>query len=169
MIWKLNGLKVAGIGAAMLFALPALGAECIAPADPGGGWDFTCREVGRLLSEEKLVDGNVQVTNMPGGVGAVAWANVASKRADDPELIVATSTVGVTQIAQGKYPSDIGTMRWLAMLGADVGIIAVAKDSPYESLDQLLEALKADDLHEAAHDVEAMLADAGVRLGRKPD
>ena len=50
----------------------------------------------------------------------------------------------VTQIAQGKYPSDIGTMRWLAMLGADVGIIAVAKDSPYESLDQLLEALKAD-------------------------
>ncbi|MGR3416744.1 Bug family tripartite tricarboxylate transporter substrate binding protein [Paracoccus sp. (in: a-proteobacteria)] len=144
MIWKLNGLKVAGIGAAMLFALPALGAECIAPADPGGGWDFTCREVGRLLSEEKLVDGNVQVTNMPGGVGAVAWANVASKRADDPELIVATSTVGVTQIAQGKYPSDIGTMRWLAMLGADVGIIAVAKDSPYESLDQLLEALKAD-------------------------
>ncbi|MGR3654560.1 Bug family tripartite tricarboxylate transporter substrate binding protein [Paracoccus sp. (in: a-proteobacteria)] len=144
MIWKLNGLKVAGIGAAMLFALPALGAECIAPADPGGGWDFTCREVGRLLSEEKLVDGNVQVTNMPGGVGAVAWANVASKRADDPELIVATSTVGVTQIAQGKYPSDIDTMRWLAMLGADVGIIAVAKDSPYESLDQLLEALKAD-------------------------
>ena len=144
MFWKLNGLKVAGIGAAMLFALPALGAECIAPADPGGGWDFTCREVGRLLSEEKLVDGNVQVTNMPGGVGAVAWANVASKRADDPELIVATSTVGVTQIAQGKYPSDIGTMRWLAMLGADVGIIAVAKDSPYESLDQLLEALKAD-------------------------
>ncbi|MGR3556338.1 Bug family tripartite tricarboxylate transporter substrate binding protein [Paracoccus sp. (in: a-proteobacteria)] len=144
MIWKLNGLKVAGIGAAMLFALPALGAECIAPADPGGGCDFTCREVGRLLSEEKLVDGNVQVTNMPGGVGAVAWANVASKRADDPELIVATSTVGVTQIAQGKYPSDIGTMRWLAMLGADVGIIAVAKDSPYESLDQLLEALKAD-------------------------
>ena len=40
MIWKLNGLKVAGIGAAMLFALPALGAECIAPADPGGA---SCR------------------------------------------------------------------------------------------------------------------------------
>ena len=79
MIWKLNGLKVAGIGAAMLFALPALGAECIAPANPGGGWDFTCREVGRLLSEEKLVDGNVQVTNMPGGVGACRVRCAADK------------------------------------------------------------------------------------------
>ena len=144
MIWRLDGLKAAGVGAAMLFALPALGAECIAPADPGGGWDFTCREVGRLLTNEKLVDGNVQVTNMPGGVGAVAWANVASKRADDGDLLVATSTVGVTQIAQGKYPSDVDTMRFVGMLGADVGVIAVAEDSPYQSLEDLLEALKAD-------------------------
>lgn len=144
MIRKLNGLKAAGVAAAMLFALPATAAECIAPADPGGGWDFTCREVGRLLSEEGLVEGNVQVTNMPGGVGAVAFANVASKRADDPDLLVATSTVGVTQIAQGKYPSDVDTMRWLGMLGADVGVIAVAKDSPYQSLDDLMAALKED-------------------------
>lgn len=21
--------------------------ECLAPADPGGGWDFTCRSVGK--------------------------------------------------------------------------------------------------------------------------
>lgn len=144
MIGKLNAFKAAGVGVAMMLALPAGAAECIAPADPGGGWDFTCREVGRLLSEEGLVEGNVQVTNMPGGVGAVAWANVASKRADDPELLVATSTVGVTQIAQGKYPSDIATMRWLGMLGADVGVIAVAKDSPMQSLDDLLGALKED-------------------------
>ncbi|TRW99497.1 tripartite tricarboxylate transporter substrate binding protein [Paracoccus sp. M683] len=141
---KLNSLRAAGIGAAMLFALPAVAAECIAPADPGGGWDFTCREVGRLLSAEGLVEGNVQVTNMPGGVGAVAFANVASKRANDAELLVATSTVGITQIAQGKYPADIDTMRWLAMLGADVGVIAVAKDSPLQSVDDLVAALKAD-------------------------
>ena len=49
-------------------------------------------------------------------------ANVASKRNSDPNLIVATSTVGVTQIAQGKYPGGVDTMRWLAMLGADVGV-----------------------------------------------
>ncbi|MBU3029408.1 Bug family tripartite tricarboxylate transporter substrate binding protein [Paracoccus marinaquae] len=144
MILKLSGLRAAGLGAAMLFAVPAMAAECIAPADPGGGWDFTCREVGRLLSAEGLVEGNVQVTNMPGGVGAVAFANVAGKRADDGDLLVATSTVGITQIAQGKYPGGVDQMRWLAMLGADVGVIAVAKDSDIQTLDDLLGRLKAD-------------------------
>ncbi|MDB6177353.1 tripartite tricarboxylate transporter substrate-binding protein [Paracoccus sp. Z330] len=144
MIWKMTKLKAVGLASAMLFAAPAMATECIAPADPGGGWDFTCREVGRILSSEGLVDGNVQVTNMPGGVGAVAFANVAGKRADDAELLVATSTVGVTQIAQGKYPAGIDTMRWLAMLGADVGVIAVDADSPYQTLDELMAALKED-------------------------
>lgn len=143
-ITLIRRIGAAGAVATALVAAPALAAECIAPADPGGGWDFTCREVGRLLTEEKLVDGNVQVTNMPGGVGAVAYANVASKRADDPDLLVATSTVGITQIAQGKYPAGTDAMRWIAMLGADVGVIAVAKDSPYTTITELLDTMKQD-------------------------
>ena len=96
------------LAVAPLFGLGATAAqatECIAPSAPGGGWDFTCRTIGRLLSEQGLVEGNVKVTNMPGGVGAVTFAMVASERPDDEELIVATSTVGVTQIAQGRYPA----------------------------------------------------------------
>ena len=118
--------------------------ECIAPSNPGGGWDFTCRTIGRLLSEQGLVEGNVKVTNMPGGVGAVTFAMVASERPADEDLIVATSTVGVTQIAQGRYPAPLDSMRYLAMLGADVGVIAVTADSPYENLEQLNEAMVAD-------------------------
>lgn len=130
--------------ATAISAVPASAAECIAPADPGGGWDFTCRTVGRLLTEAGLVDSTVQVTNMPGGVGAVAYANVASKRSSDEDLLVATSTVGITQIAQGKYPGGTDLMRFVAMLGADVGVIAVAKDSPYTDLKSLLDGLAAD-------------------------
>jgi putative tricarboxylic transport membrane protein len=115
--------------------------ECIAPAAPGGGWDFTCRSVGKLLSERGLVDGQVQVVNMAGGVGAVAFGNVASKRPEEGDLIVATSTVGITQIAQGRYPGGVDTMRWLAMLGADVGVVLVDAESEFETLDQLLNAL----------------------------
>ena len=118
--------------------------ECIAPANPGGGWDFTCRQIGRLLGEQQLVPGNMQVTNMAGGVGAAAYSHVMSRRADDPNVIVATSTVGVTQIAQNRYPADIDAMRWLAMLGADVGVILVKPDGPYQSLQALLDAVKAD-------------------------
>jgi putative tricarboxylic transport membrane protein len=113
-----------------LSATPATATECIAPSAPGGGWDFTCRTIGRILSELDLVDGNVQVTNMPGGVGAVTFAMVATERPGDEDLIVATSTVGITQIAQGRYPAPLDAMRYLAMLGADVGVIAVDDDSP---------------------------------------
>ncbi|WP_108661911.1 Bug family tripartite tricarboxylate transporter substrate binding protein [Acuticoccus kandeliae] len=142
-------LSAAALAALAVSALPigatkAEAAECIAPADPGGGWDFTCRTVGRLLTEEGIEDGPVQVVNMPGGVGAVAYARVMSSRADDPALLVATSTVGVTQIAQGKYPAGTDAMRWLAMLGADVGVVLVSADSPYNTLDDLFNAMKED-------------------------
>ena len=142
-------LTTAKLGAAMAAALtltaaPATANECIAPSNPGGGWDFTCRTIGRILSDLDLVDGNVQVTNMPGGVGAVTFAMVASERPADEELIVATSTVGITQIAQGRYPAPLDSMRYLAMLGADVGVIAVDDDSPIESLEQLNAAMAED-------------------------
>jgi len=132
------------LGFGLAFSAPSQAlpiSECLAPADPGGGWDFTCRSVGKLLYDLDLVENPVQVTNKPGGVGAVAYADVANSRADDSDLIVATSTVGLTQIAQGRYPSGADTMRWLAMLGTDVGVILVDDDSQYKTLDQLLNAL----------------------------
>lgn len=127
-----------------LSAAPASATECIAPSNPGGGWDFTCRTIGRILTELNLVDGNVQVTNMPGGVGAVTFAMVATERPADEDLIVATSTVGITQIAQGRYPAPLDAMRYLAMLGADVGIIAVDNDSPIQTLAELNEIMVND-------------------------
>ncbi len=141
--------RLASVAAVAALALPLAAftpqnVECIAPANPGGGWDFTCRTVGKLLTDTGLLGGQVQVTNMTGAVGAVAYANVASKRSGDPNLIVATSTVGITQIAQGKYPAGVDAMRWLAMLGADVGVVLVQKDAPYNSLEELLTALKND-------------------------
>jgi putative tricarboxylic transport membrane protein len=85
----------------------------------------------------------VQVTNMPGAIGAVAFANVAENRSKDGNLIVATSSVGMTQIAQRRYPGDADKMRWLGMLGADTGVVLVKADAPYKTLTDLLNALKA--------------------------
>lgn len=118
--------------------------ECIAPAGPGGGWDFTCRAIGRLLEEQGLIAGSATTTNMPGAVGAMAWSAVMNDRADDADLVVATSTVGITQIAQGKYPSGVDAMRFIGMLGADVGVVMVATDSPHGDLPSLMQAFAAD-------------------------
>lgn len=50
---------------------PERTAECIAPANPGGGWDFTCRSVGKVLTDLGYIEGNVQTVNMP--VLAAGW------------------------------------------------------------------------------------------------
>ncbi|NVK74019.1 C4-dicarboxylate ABC transporter substrate-binding protein [Marinomonas sp. CT5] len=124
---------------------PARSAECIAPANPGGGWDFTCRSVGKVLVDEGYFTGNVQTVNMSGAGGGVAFAHTVSKRDKDDSLIVAASTATTTRLAQGQFPGmSADQVRWVGTLGADYGIIAVGKDSKYTSLKQVLEALKKD-------------------------
>ena len=43
------------------FAFDPENTECIAPANPGGGWDFTCRQVGKTLQDLSLVPGTTMV------------------------------------------------------------------------------------------------------------
>lgn len=132
------------------FAAQAQGFEpenptCIAPANPGGGWDFTCRQVGKSLQDQGLIDKTMQVVNLAGGGGGVAFAEVVNKRNDDNDLIVAASSATATRLAQGAYPgNNMDQVRWLASVGADYGVIAVAADSPLNTLPDLLEQIKTD-------------------------
>jgi len=120
-------------------------AECIAPANPGGGWDFTCRSIGKIMYDIKLVDEPIQVTNMAGGGGGLAFTHVVNERADDAELIVAASSATATRLAQNAYGGMTSDqVRFLGAIGADPGVIVVAKDSPFESLTDLIDAVKAD-------------------------
>lgn len=119
--------------------------ECIAPAGAGGGWDFTCRQVGKALYDLKIVPNPVQVTNMAGGGGGVAYAHVVTKQNDNNDLIVAASSATATRLAQGAYPGNtMDQVRWIGSVGADYGVIAVAKDSPINSLTELFDQIKAD-------------------------
>lgn len=147
---KFAAAAAASLFAAFAFAGAAVAfepgnSECIAPADAGGGWDFTCRQVGKALYDEKIVPNPVQVTNLSGGGGGVAWAEVVSKRNSDDNLIVAASSATTTRLAQGAYPgASMDQVRWVGTIGSDYGVIAVSKDSPINSLKDLLDQVKAD-------------------------
>jgi putative tricarboxylic transport membrane protein len=131
-------------GSALAFE-PKGKVECIAPSDPGGGWDFTCRSVGNVLQDLDLVSGNVQTINMAGAGGGVAFGHVVSKRAGDEKLLVAASTATTTRLAQGQFPDMTADMvNWIGALGADYGIISVSADSEYQDLPALMDALKED-------------------------
>ena len=119
--------------------------ECIAPANPGGGWDFTCRQVGKSLQDLGLIKSTMQVVNLSGGGGGVAYAEVVNKRGDDNDLIVAASSATATRLAQGAYPGNtMDQVRWVGAIGADYGVIAVSSKSDIKTLPELLEKMKSD-------------------------
>jgi putative tricarboxylic transport membrane protein len=131
--------------AVTLGATSAFATECIAPADAGGGWDFTCRQIGKLLYDLKQVENPVQVTNMAGAGGGVAYTHVVTERNEDADLIVAASSATTTRLAQNAYAGMAADqVRWVGAIGGDPGVIVVAKDSPFQTLGDLVEAIKAD-------------------------
>ena len=138
-------LLSAGLLSGGIFSSSAIAAECIAPANPGGGWDFTCRSIGKIMYDIGVVDKPIQVTNMAGGGGGLAYTHVVSERDTDEELIVAASSATATRLAQNAYAGmTADQVKFLGAIGADPGVIVVAKDAPYESLTDLLDAVKAD-------------------------
>lgn len=144
-----TALTVAGLSVVASFAsaegYTPENPECIAPANPGGGWDFTCRQVGKSLQDLGLLDKTMQVVNLAGGGGGVAFAEVVNKRGDNNDLIVAASTATATRLAQGAYPGNsMDQVRWLATIGADYGVIAVSADSAIQTLPELLDQIKTD-------------------------
>ncbi len=119
--------------------------QCIAPSNPGGGWDYICRTTAKYLFDLGLIDDAMQVTNMSGGGGGVAFAHVTKERNEDNNLIVAASMSTSARIAQGIYEGATKeSVHWLATFGAEYGAIAVDADSEYQSLNQIMDALKAD-------------------------
>lgn len=136
----MGGMFMAG-GAQAQSASP----ECIAPAKPGGGYDLTCRLAAEGLQETGLIDQQMMVRYMPGGIGAVAYNHVIGVRPDDPNLIVAASTGAAVNLALGKFGEyGVDDVRWLGALGADYGAIVVGADAPWQNLDELMKDLQSE-------------------------
>lgn len=147
---------MAGVKRLLSFLLPALAlfcldgsaapraAECLIPSKPGGAMYLTCR-----LAQAALADSpgapQLALRYLPGGVGAVAWHTLASRRRAEPDTLVAFSGGSILNLAQGKFgKASAADVRWVAAFGTDYGMIAVPANSPYGSLRDLVEALRRD-------------------------
>src|SRR3546814_9540848 len=53
--------------------------ECIAPAQPGGGFDLTCRLATEGLKQSGALKEPMRIIYMPGGIGAVAYNNIVAQ------------------------------------------------------------------------------------------
>jgi putative tricarboxylic transport membrane protein len=120
---------------------PSRGYECLAPANPGGGWDLTCRAAAQVMNELQLVPQPMRVENLPGAGGGIAFAHTVAELHGDEQVLIAASPSTTLRLAEGQFGElRAGDVRWIGAIAADFGVIAVRPDAPYQSLDELVEA-----------------------------
>ncbi|WP_249977457.1 Bug family tripartite tricarboxylate transporter substrate binding protein [Vreelandella olivaria] len=120
---------------------PSRSIEFVAPANPGGGWDTLVRTVSRVIQEEQLSDRNFAAINVPGGGGAVAWAQIA-RDSGNPHKLFATSPPVILVPLAGASRYDHSDFTPVARLITDYSILLVAADSEYETINDLFDALR---------------------------
>lgn len=121
---------------------PTQAVEYIAPANPGGGWDTLARISSRVIQEEKLSTQNFAVINVPGGGGAVAWAQMAAKKGNPHTLFVTSPPIILVPLS-GASRFSHKDFTPIARLITDYSILLVRADAPYKTAKDLFDAIKA--------------------------
>jgi putative tricarboxylic transport membrane protein len=116
----------------------------MAPANPGGGWDTTARLLAQTMIESGVSPVPVEVFNVPGAGGTVGLAQLVSQNAADPYTIMMMGRVMVGSILTNQSPVTLAETTPLARLIAEYEVIVVPKDSPYQTMADLVAAFQAD-------------------------
>lgn len=109
------------------------------PFNPGGSTDLTGRVVGEAMGRNLGV--NFVVTNTPGAGGSVGTQSVLSKKTDGYTILTDGMLAFTSMPVMGTLDTrpDNWDM-WMATFTPNV--VAVRADSPYQTMDDLLTAMK---------------------------
>jgi putative tricarboxylic transport membrane protein len=138
------------LGAVLIAGITATGAlgqtesyTIIAPASPGGGWDQTARTM-QTAMQEAGVAGDVQVVNVPGAGGTIGLAQFISQNSGDPTKLIVGGYVMVGAILTNNSPYSLDDVTPIARLTGEYEAIVVPAASPFQTIDDLVAAMKAD-------------------------
>ena len=122
-------------------AQPSL--KMMIPANPGGGWDQTGRNLAAAMQSAKLVSG-VQFDNKGGAAGAIGLAQFVNASKGDPNAVMIGGMVMVGGLILNKSPVSLAQVTPVARLTSEWEVIVVPANSPHKDLASLLKAFKAD-------------------------
>ncbi len=112
------------------------------PNSPGGGYDLTGRAAARVLEDADL-SGRFEVTNVIGAGGTVAMQRLLNEEGvDDLVMSMGLGVVGATYTNDSKARVSQATP--IARLIEDQEALIVPKDSPFKTVQDLVDAWKAD-------------------------
>ena len=121
-------------------AQPSL--KMMIPANPGGGWDQTGRNLAAAMQSAKLVS-SVQFDNKGGAGGTIGLAQFVNSSKGDPNAIMIGGMVMVGAIYLENSPVNLSMVTPLARLTGEYEIIVVPSSSPHKSMADLVKAFKA--------------------------
>jgi len=113
------------------------------PGGAGGGWDGTARGTGEALTGAGLV-GSASYENMSGGGGGKAIAHLIENAESNHGTLMVNSTPIVIRSLTGVFPQSFRDLTLVAGTVGDYAALVVGKDSPLNSMDDLLNAYRAD-------------------------
>lgn len=118
----------------------------IVPFDPGGESDITARLQMPVLEEALGV--SVAVSNRPGGGGAVGWSELATSMKPDGYKWMGANLphVVLQPLARDDAGYETEDINWAYIFESTPNALVVPKDSPYQSLEDFVQAAKQDKL-----------------------
>jgi len=125
--------------AAAAAAQPSL--KMMIPANPGGGWDQTGRQLATAMQSAKLVSG-VQFENKGGAAGTIGLAQFVNSAKGDPHAVMIGGMVMVGGIILQQSPVNLGMVTPIARLTSEWEVIVVPAASPHKTMADLVKAFK---------------------------
>ena len=117
------------------------GLRVLVPNSPGGGYDITARTAVKAMEDAGL-QSNTEVFNLPGAGGTVGLGRVVNERGNG-KLAMSMGLGVVGSVYTNHSPVSLQDTTPIAKLVEESDVIVVGKDSPYRSLDQLINDWKA--------------------------
>ena len=112
------------------------------PANPGGGWDTTGRELAKAIQSAGAAK-NVQFDNKGGAAGTIGLAQFVNSAKGDPSALMMSGMVMVGGIIQNKSAVNLSQVTPVARLTSEWEVIVVPASGP-KTLKELLDKFKAD-------------------------
>lgn len=110
---------------------------------PGGGSDEFARALVELMKKEKLIEGNWPVRNVSGGSGALALGYMAGQQGRDGTIAAMTPTWLATPLSTEEVSVRVKDLTPIVQLATEPQVMAVRADSPYRSLEDVVDAARA--------------------------
>jgi len=134
---------------AMGFTAPVFSAEelesihFLIPGGAGGGWDGAARGTGEVLTKTGAI-GNASYENMSGGGGGKAIGYLIENADSNHGTLMVNSTPIVIRSLTGVFPHNFRDLTLVAGTIGDYAAVVVGKDSPLNSMADLIAAFDAD-------------------------